>query len=172
MQSAEGDWVPVDVTPQHTDPIDSEARRQRDPENVTEVRPETAEEVVAPEPVQRDTVTDDPPQDRRWTCRRSGRRCGCSASSRSSSPSRWGRSSSSSSQRRCAAAVGGAARMRPSRVVGGWDEYVDSAVDHGLPAPAAETRTELAARYATPAGVALADTADRTVFSPVGADGR
>ena len=60
MQSAEGEWVPVDVTPQHADRIDSDARRQRDPENVTEVRPQTAEEVVAPDPVQRDTVTDDP----------------------------------------------------------------------------------------------------------------
>ena len=51
------------------------------------------------------------------------------------------------------------------RVVGGWDEYVDAAIDHGLPAPVAETRTELAAAYATPAGVVLAERADRTVFS-------
>ena len=36
----------------------------------------------------------------------------------------------------------------------------------GFRRPAAETRTELAARYATPSAVALADTADRTVFSP------
>ena len=31
VHSAEGDWVPVDVTPQHTEPIDSEARGSATP---------------------------------------------------------------------------------------------------------------------------------------------
>ena len=166
VQSAEGDWVPVDVTPQHTDPIDSESRRQRDPENVTEVRPQTAEEVVAPEPVQRDTVTDDPPQEppldlsALWATLRV---LGIVALVLAVALGPFLVVVVAKAMRRRGRRGGPDAT---SRVVGGWDEYVDSAVDHGLPAPAAETRTELAARYATPAGVALADTADRTVFSP------
>ena len=49
--------------PAAPEPIDSDASRPRDPENVTEVRPETAEEVVAPDAAERDTVNDDPPDE-------------------------------------------------------------------------------------------------------------
>jgi len=129
------------------------------------VRPETAEEVVAPDPVQPETGTDDPQDEAPvdlsmlWAVLRV---VGVAA---------------------LAVAVGlgpflvviAAKAMRrrsrrgladaSDRVVGGWDEYVDAAVDHGLPAPEAETRTELASRYATPAGAALAEGADRAVYS-------
>ena len=45
----------VDVTPQHTEAVETEVRQQRDPLNVTEVRPEAAEEVVPPDPVQQES---------------------------------------------------------------------------------------------------------------------
>ena len=46
-----------------------------------------------------------------------------------------------------------------------WDEYVDTALDFGRPAPGSETRTELARSYGTPRGVVLATIADRAVFA-------
>ena len=52
-----------------------------------------------------------------------------------------------------------------NRIIGGWDEYVDAAVDHGLLVPRAETREELAALTARPAATGLAVAADRAVFS-------
>jgi hypothetical protein len=60
-----------------------------------------------------------------------------------------------------------------TRIAGGWDEYLDAAVDHGLPAPEILTRTELAATFRTTrgsvdgSGVLLADLADAAVFGPV-----
>ena len=165
VQSVEGDWVPVDVTPQHTDPIDSEARRQRDPENVTEVRPETAEEVVAP------------------GAGAARHRVGRPAGGRAAGSLRaWGTLrvvgivalvlavalgpflvvvAAKAMRRR-------GRRSRPGsvdRVVGDGTSTSIPPSTTGFPPPAAETRTELAARYATPSAVALADTADRTVFS-------
>ncbi len=52
-----------------------------------------------------------------------------------------------------------------SRIAGGWDEYVDAAVDAGRGAPHAFTRGELASEYATASGAVLAEAADRAVFS-------
>jgi hypothetical protein len=52
-----------------------------------------------------------------------------------------------------------------SRIAGGWDEYVDAAVDAGRDAPRALTRSELAEAFASPSGAALATAADRAVFS-------
>ena len=143
VKSADGAWVPVDVTPQHTEPIDSDARRQRDPENVTEVRPETAEEIVAPDPVQRDTGNgespEQPPPDLSalWAALGWPRSLVLRSPS-DSLPVRRGRESH-------AASLPAAGTVDiADRVVGGWDEFVDAAVDHGRPAPRAETRTELA----------------------------
>src|SRR5690606_38831456 len=50
------------------------------------------------------------------------------------------------------------------RVVGGWDEFVDVAVDHGRPPPRTHTRAELAEVYGG-AAPTLAAGADRAVFS-------
>ena len=52
-----------------------------------------------------------------------------------------------------------------AQIAGGWDEYVDAAVDSGRAASSALTRSELAAAFATPAGASLAADADRAVFS-------
>lgn len=53
------------------------------------------------------------------------------------------------------------------RFTGGWQEYVDTAVDHGYVAPKSQTRQELAAGFSgddAAAGVRLATWADRSVF--------
>ena len=48
-----------------------------------------------------------------------------------------------------------------ARIAGGWDEYVDAAVDAGRDAPPALTRQELAVAFATPSASGLAAAADR-----------
>ena len=47
VQSSRGDWVPIDVTPQYAQSPSLDVTEQRDPENVTEVRPDSVEEVLA-----------------------------------------------------------------------------------------------------------------------------
>ena len=59
VQAASGDWVAVDVTPQYDQSPSLEVTEQRNPENVTEVRPDPVEDVVPPDPVQEDTGADD-----------------------------------------------------------------------------------------------------------------
>jgi hypothetical protein len=165
VQSASGQWVAVDVTPQHTESVDTEVRRQRDPENPTDVRPEAAREVVPPNPVQQDSL-DDEPQSAAGpdlTVLWASLRIGGSALLVLAlilgpflvvvAAKAWRRRAR---REEADAAV---------RVVGGWEEYVDIAVDHGLPAPRAQTRSELASAYERPAAVSLAEAADRAVFS-------
>jgi hypothetical protein len=52
-----------------------------------------------------------------------------------------------------------------AQIAGGWDEYVDAAVDSGRDAPPVLTRSELAEGWGTASGEALARDADRAVFS-------
>jgi hypothetical protein len=54
-----------------------------------------------------------------------------------------------------------------ARFAGGWDEYVDAAVDRGLRDQGSSTRVETAAEYATANGATLAALADAAVFGPV-----
>lgn len=165
VQASTGQWVAVDVTPQHTDSIDNEVRRQRDPENPTDVRPESAKDVVPPNPVQQDSP-DDATRDPAAPDL-SGLWLGVRVSA--------GIALALALAAGPFAIILGAKAWRrrarreetdaATRVVGGWDEYVDAAVDHGLPAPRAQTRTELAAEYDRPAATGLALAADRAVFS-------
>ena len=53
------------------------------------------------------------------------------------------------------------------RIVGGWREFADAAVDHGFDPPTAATRLEFAATVGGSRSAALAKVADRAVFSPV-----
>jgi hypothetical protein len=166
VQSAGGQWVAVDVTPQYEASPSLDVTEQRDPENVTEVRPEQVEEVVPPEPAQEDSAEDRAPADDSgldlawlWPVLRIGGIAlvvlalalgpflivvGAKAARRRS-------------RRR--------AGTPAARIAGGWDEYVDAAVDTGRAASRSLTRTEQAAAFATPAGSALAHDADRAVFS-------
>ena len=173
VRGDDGRWVAVDVTPQYEKSPSLEVTQQQDPENVTEVRPETVDEVVPPEPVQEDNSLDDDARtddslDLAWlwsALRISGVVLAILlilvgpflAVIVAKSVRRRGR------------------RRDPdprSAIAGGWDEYVDAGVDSGRSVPRSPTRREVAAAFATPSGVRLADDADRAVFSSadVGAD--
>lgn len=168
VRSSQGDWVSVDVTPQHAVSIDTDVRRQRDPEVVTEVRPETAEEVVAPDPVRQQADADDDPAEGPADL------SGMWAALRAVTVGALGVGivlapfitvvAAKAVRRRQRRRDGDAA----ARILGGWDEFVDAAVDHGRPAPGAHTRSELAALYRTPRSAALATSADQAAFAPSG----
>lgn len=166
VQSATGQWVPIDVTPQHTQPLDTEVHAQRDPLNATQVHPRAAQEVAPPDPVQQDSHND----------------LGPTGAEPVDLSALW-------AGLRVAGIVGAVLailvgpfvvvvaakvlRRRARRgaadpvaqVVGGWEEYVDVAVDHGLPAPRTRTRVEVALLHERPAASRLAAAADRAVFS-------
>ncbi|WP_127474075.1 transglutaminase-like domain-containing protein [Microbacterium sulfonylureivorans] len=166
VQSADGEWVAVDVTPQFAQSPSRDVTEQRDPEVVTEVRPDSVEEVIPPDPLQEDSATSESTEEAAgpelawlWaTLRTTGVALlilglalgpflvviGAKASRRRS-------------RRRNGAPAG--------RIAGGWEEYVDAAVDAGREAPRTHTRRELAAGFGSEAGLRLADTADRAVFS-------
>ncbi|MCR2791562.1 DUF3488 domain-containing protein [Microbacterium sp. zg.Y625] len=169
VQDASGMWVPIDVTPQHEVGMTPDLEQRRDPQNPTEVRQEIAEPVP---PAEAD------PAD-------SGEREDDDTTTETDLSALW-----------ATLRVGGIAllgllvlvgpfllvvvlkvlrrrgrRDAPDvveRFTGGWDEYVDTAVDHGYPAPSTHTRTELAAQYAgaeaSERGAELARWADRSVF--------
>lgn len=166
VRAADGAWIPVDVTPQSSQSPSLEVTQQRDPENVTEVRPDTVDEVVPPEPVQQDTARDDARDDSGgwdlawlWPILRVG---GIVLLVLAVVLGPF-----------LAVVAAKAARRRARRrapqpvaaIAGGWEEYVDAGVDAGRPVPRASTRAELAAAFATAAGPRLAEDADRAVFS-------
>ncbi len=166
VQSAAGDWVPIDVTPQSSVSPQTDLTLQRDPENMTEVRPENADEVVPPDPVQQDAAasneSDDVPAadlSALWAVVRvSGIVLAILALLLGPLAVIFVAKVFRRRSRRTVDDPG-------ARIVAGWDEYVDAAVDHGLPAPQTRTREEAAVGYATPRGILLADRADRAVFS-------
>ncbi len=166
VRTAEDAWVAVDVTPQWTQSPSLEVTEQRDPENVTEVRPDTVEEVVPPEPVQEDTAREDSGEeeaglDLAWL---------------------WPVLQVAGVVLVVLLVLFGpflavllakALRRRGRRrsgepavaIAGGWEEYVDAGVDAGREVPRALTRTEIAGALGTPSGERLATVADRAVFS-------
>jgi len=166
VQSSTGAWVPVDATPQFAQSPSLEVAEQRDPLNVTEVRPDSVEEVVPPDPVQEDSGADEQSQDAAamdlawlWaTLRITG--IVLLALLLVFGPF-------------VAVAVAKRVRRRArrtqsdpaSRIAGGWDEYVDAALDAGRDPTGAFTRSELASVFAPASGRALAEIADRAVFS-------
>jgi hypothetical protein len=166
VQSADGAWVAVDVTPQYAQSPSLEVTEQRDPENVTEVRPDVVEEVPPPDPAQEDTASDRPDEeaaglDLAWlwpVLRITGVALLVLALALGPFLIVMGAKASRRRRRRRASAPG-------SRIAGGWDEYVDAALDAGRDAPRTLTRSELADGFATPSGAALAREADRAVFS-------
>jgi hypothetical protein len=171
VADADGSWTAVDTTPQHEVSLSPDIQQRRDPQNTTEVEPEQADTVLPPEADPADSANQEEeepetPVDLTWlwlTLRITGivvfallvlllplltvivakllrRRA------RRESPD------------------------PVDRVVGGWEEYVDTAVDHGRRLPAAGTRTETADALTTGVdsdGGRLATLADRSVFAPV-----
>lgn len=169
-------WVPVDVTPQHAVFPSPDTQQRQDPKIPTEVRQEQAETVLP---------ADADPSD-------GGQRPDDDTAAAADLTALW-----------TALRIGGAsllavvllfgpfvlimlvklvrrrARRRSDdpveRFTGGWQEFVDAAVDHGRPVPRSQTRRELAAEYGGTAGaIELATLADRSVFdasAPALADG-
>lgn len=58
------------------------------------------------------------------------------------------------------------ARSALQRIRGGWEEFADAVVDHGLQPPPAATRSEIAGVVGTLPSRLLAAVADRAVFAP------
>ncbi|SDO44592.1 Transglutaminase-like superfamily protein [Microbacterium sp. ru370.1] len=166
VQGTDGRWATIDVTPQWEQSPSLEVTQQRDPENVTEVRPDTVEEVVPPEPVQEDDSQNDGTRsddglDLAWlwpVLRIAG--IGLLVVLVLFGPF-------------LAVVIAKAVRRRGRRrdpdarsaIAGGWDEYVDAGLDAGRSVPRAPTRREVAEAFATPSGIRLAADADRAVFA-------
>lgn len=166
VQTSGGQWIPVDVTPQFAQSPSLDVTEQRDPEVVTDVRPDTVEEVLPPDPVQEDSGTRDPNADDAgldlawlWPVLRVVAIVllilalalgpfliviGAKAARRKA-------------RRR--------ADTPAAAIAGGWEEFVDAAVDAGRDAPRHSTRTELADGFGSEPGRRLAVIADRAVFS-------
>ena len=168
VQDVSGVWTPIDVTPQHTQPVSEDLSQHRDPQNATSVTPPQVKVVPPLEAQASGTGARRSQQETRDDAM--GQLLGI--------------------LRVAGIVVLGVVivvspfatvlvikvlRRRSRRlddptgsVVGGWDEYVDAAVDHGLPVPGSQTRTELARLYgANSSGgpLRLAVLADRASFS-------
>lgn len=170
VQGEDGVWVALDTTPQHSELVSNETTRQKDPKNVTDVMPDSATQVTPPDP-QREDGDDVPPTpdprpnfDTLWATLRI---VGLSLLGLVILLSPF------------IVILGAKIARRKSRrndpdpvraIAGGWDEYVDAAVDVGREAPTIDTRQELAAAFGTPAAPFLAATADRAVFGGVYVD--
>lgn len=166
VQSASGEWIAVDTTPQHAQSPSLEVTEQRNPENVTEVRPEAVEDVVPPDPVQEDTAADDRADDAAaidlawlWPIVRIG---GIALLSALLLLGPFALILAAKALRRRSRRT---SAVPAHSIAGGWDEYVDAAVDAGRTAPSSLTRAELAEQFDTAEGARLAAEADRAVFS-------
>lgn len=166
VQAAGGEWIPVDVTPQYQQSPSLDVTEQRDPEVVTEVRPDTVEEVLPPDPLQEDSgagdsAADDTGLDLAWlwpVLRTTGVVLLILGLALGPFLVVIG---AKASRRRTRRSTGSPA----TRIAGGWDEYVDAAIDAGREAPRTYTRVELAESFGVGPGRNLAVAADRAVFS-------
>lgn len=168
VQDDGGGWIAVDVTPQHENPLAPSEEQTRDPQNTTEVISEGATEVTPPdaEPAGGGDSPEESAEedaDLGWlfaALRIAG--LVLLVALLLCAPV-------------IAMTIAKALRRRARRtaadptesIAGGWDDYVDTAVDLGLPAPGSRTRTELAARYDSPNGHMIAVLADEAVFGPL-----
>ncbi|WP_159501433.1 transglutaminase domain-containing protein [Microbacterium sp. 18062] len=178
VQDVDGSWTAIDTTPQHAVPLSPDIQQRRDPQNTTEVEPEQADTVLPPEADPADSANQEEeepetPVDLAWlwdALRVTG--IVVSALLILLLPV-------------ATVLIAKLLRRRTrrdspdplDRVVGGWEEYLDVAVDHGRRIPRSATRTETAEAVspgADSAGGTLAVLADRSVFAqvpPTDADG-
>lgn len=165
VQGSDGEWTTVDVTPQHENPVSPLNNDQQDPENLTEVVPDTATEQQPPEANPSGGDQTEPQQqtdapDLGWLVNIL-KIAGGSLLVLLVLFAPFLTILIAKARRR-------RERLRSpeveSRIVGGWDEYIDAALDNGKPAPTSETRSELARLYGTPRAMILATMADRAVF--------
>ncbi|CAN5162567.1 transglutaminase-like domain-containing protein [soil metagenome] len=168
VQDAAGAWVALDTTPQHSNPVDTTTSQLKDPTKPTTVLPDSASEQQPPasDPSGGDTTTRKPPAakaDLGWlvTMLKVG---GLSLLAVVIVLAPFALILFAKARRRSERR---AAVKAEARIVGGWDEYIDVALDHGLAAPTTQTRVQVATEYGTPNGTTLATLADRAVFGPV-----
>lgn len=164
VQASDGGWIAVDVTPQHERTPAPETTNRSDPQVATEVDPDNISEVSPPESRQDDNLRD-LGDDESGQSGSVWAAVGIAAASTFGlvllTLPLWGVLVYKAVRRR-------GRRRRPSaagRVRGGWDEYVDAAVDAGLPRPGIRTRTEVAREYAGVGSDQLARWADEATFS-------
>lgn len=159
-------WVPVDVTPQHAVFPSPDTQQRQDPKIPTEVRQEQADTVQPADANPSDggrSPSDDTATSQDltalWTALRIG---GVSLLAVLLLFGPFALIVLVKLVRR----RGRRAATDPvERFTGGWQEFVDAAVDHGLPGPGSRTRHELAAAYGGSTGATeLATLADRSVF--------
>ncbi|WP_083966726.1 transglutaminase domain-containing protein [Demequina globuliformis] len=165
VQAADGRWIPVDVTPQHGNVVAPDISTQTDPEYASPLDPKHAEAIVPPSTQRGTSDTSDPveieePGEESWilpVLRIAG--AGLLGFAIVLGPILailiW------KSIRRGRRRKGTPA----AAVYGGWDEYLDTAVDAGLAPMPLATRSEVATTYATANGAALATLTDRVTFS-------
>jgi hypothetical protein len=172
--SADGTWVQANVTPQYEIPLAVLDEQRSDPQNDTEVAQSSAVEQLPPDanPSSGDEepANEDVPDDALawlWPILRSVG-IGLLIALVIATPFLTiliAKAKRRHDRRR--------APEPTTRIAGGWDEYLDAAVDTGLPAPEILTRTELAATFLSTrgslegSGVLLADLADAAVFGPI-----
>lgn len=169
VQDASGVWVPVDVTPQHENGMSPDDLQVRDPEVPTEVHQQNAEQVLPgdADPADSGERPDDPVVDSiDWSAVWAAARIGgivLSALLIVTGPFLLILLVKALRRRARRAAPDATDRM-----TGGWDEYVDAAIDSGLPGPGTRTRQEVATLHArddaTSRVALLASWADRSVF--------
>lgn len=176
VRGPRGEWIPVDASPQYSDALSPAISTLRDPELPTEVPSQVAESWLPPEAVPADgegsqqseaeTATD---LEWLWSALRlAGAVLLVAVLLLAPFLTIVGAKAIRRSSRRKAVDA-------EARIAGGWLEWIDAAVDHGRSAPRNATRTE-SARVLFPAqpesdtpppALALADWADRAVFSSV-----
>jgi Transglutaminase-like superfamily len=164
VQGSNGQWVEIDVTPQHVNPVEPNVVKHRDPNNATEVAPKNAT-VVSPDQDQvgnrgakNQTSNTGPDLTVLWATLR-GTGVGLIVLLILAGPFLIIAGVKVARRR-------GRRRLEnpESRIAAGWEEYVDVAIDYGLPVLPNPTRTEIAARYGGTTGPRLAALADRAVF--------
>ena len=168
VQGADGAWATIDTTPQHTNSLAPPKDSTRDPEIATEVLQQPAAEQLPPaaNPASGDEqapAEEETGPDLRWLIgilKVVGTVLLILLVLATPFLAVLGAKISRRRERRRAVDLVG-------RFAGGWDEYVDAAVDHGLGGEGSLTRTEAATRFGSAGGVRLATLADEAVFGPV-----
>lgn len=178
VQSSDGQWVAVDVTPQFKNPIAPDVDRQQDPQNVTQVNPPSVDPVQPPEsaPSQskaKSADTGNGSVDLTWlvTVGKYLRVLLALAIALLAVPLVIGW------QKRRRTRARRTIRDPNQRAREGFDEFVDSHLDHGFTLEGSQTRQEIVSKFSadqiSERDLAIAAIADRAVFdqAPVsGAD--
>jgi hypothetical protein len=168
VAGADDSWITVDATPQFQNPLSPIDDATRDPQYNSEVLPEGATEQRAPEanPTSGQDQQEEEPvigRDLDWlfAALKIG---GISLAALLVVGTPFLVILGAKFKRRRDRAR---AHDVSARFAGGWDEYVDAAVDRGLADQGSMTRVEIAQHYQSVGGGVLAALADRAVFGEV-----